>query len=104
MSTRTTPPTPLRLWMRAASPEERLALAAAIGTSLGQLHQYAGGHRNASAERAGLIEAATAEMHRASQGRLPRLYRTDLAEACRSCGYARHCASTASEFPLVAGA
>jgi DNA-binding transcriptional regulator YdaS (Cro superfamily) len=102
MNTSPTPtaPTALRLWMQAASPEERESLAAAIGSSVGQLYQYAGGHRNASAERAGRIEAATEQMHRASRGRLPRLYRTDLAEACRSCAYARRCVSPASEFPL----
>lgn len=93
-------PHPLRLWMQAAQPEERQALAETIGTSVGQLYQYAGGHRNASAERAGRIEAATEAMHRASRGRLPRLYRTDLAEACRSCSYARRCSTPASEFPL----
>lgn len=90
--------------MQAATPEERQALAHQVGTSVGQLYQYAGGHRNASAERAGRIEAATAAMHRASRGRLPKLYRTDLAEACRSCSYARSCSSPASEFPLVVGA
>lgn len=96
-------PSPLRLWMQAATPEERQVLADAIGTSIGQLYQYAGGHRNPSAERAGLIEAATETMHRASRGRLPRLYRTDLAEACRSCSYAQRCSSRAAEFPLVVG-
>ena len=43
-------PSPLRLWMQAATPEERQALADAIGTSIGQLYQYAGGHRNPSAD------------------------------------------------------
>jgi len=62
------------------------------------------GHRNFSPEKAAEIERATKVMARASRGRLPRLYRTDLAAACANCEYAQKClGSTAmrAEFPLV---
>ncbi len=64
------------------------------------LYQYAGGHRKASAERAGEIEATAAQM----SPTLPGLYRTDLCEACRACQYAAKCLGSravVSEFPIV---
>ena len=88
-------------WMTAATVDEQNDLAERVGTTRGNLYQYAGGHRNASSERAGQIENVTAEMHKASKGRLPRLYRTDLAAACRACHFAQKCLGTKSEFPLV---
>lgn len=90
--------------MVAASPEEQDQLAAAVGSTRNMLYQYAGGHRRASAERAGQIERVTAEMHRASGGRLPRIYRTDISSACLQCEYARRCLgarAVISEFPIV---
>jgi DNA-binding transcriptional regulator YdaS (Cro superfamily) len=96
--------TPLRAWMAAASPDEQLALAERVGTTRGNLYQYAGGHRDASAARAGAIEAVTAQMHRESKGRLPKVYRTDLCAACRSCQYAAKCLkdrAIVSDFPIV---
>ena len=96
--------TPMKAWMSAATVDEQETLAARVGTTRGMLYQYAGGHRTASADRAGAIERATAEMHKASKGRLPRVYRTDLAEACLQCEYARKCLGSqavVSEFPIV---
>lgn len=96
--------TPMKAWMAAATTEEQETLAERVGTTRGMLYQYAGGHRTASAERAGAIERATAEMHKASKGRLPKVYRTDLAEACLSCEYAQRCLgqkAVVSEFPIV---
>lgn len=87
-------PTPIQAlqhWMRLASADEQHALATAIGTSRGMLYHYSSGHRSPSAERGILIERETARMHRASKGRLPRLYRTDLVAACRACEYAEKC-------------
>jgi len=68
------------------------------------LYQLAGGHRNASAERAQAIERETKLMAKASKGRLPVIYRTDLCEACRSCDFAAKCLGdrvVVSEFPIV---
>lgn len=98
--------TPLKTWMAAATPDEQHLLAERAGTTRGQLYQLSGGHRQASADMAGRIEAVTADMHKASKGRLPRLYRTDLCEACRGCPYAAKCLgerAIVSEFPIVAG-
>lgn len=96
--------TAMKAWMKAATQAERGALAAAVGTSVGMLIQYAGGHRDCSAERAGKIEAATAAMHKLSKGRLPKIVRTDLCDACRQCQYAAKCLgerAVVSDFPIV---
>lgn len=95
----------MKTWMRAATEAERSALASAVGTSVGMLGQYAGGHREMSAERAGRIEAASATMHKASKGRLPKIVRTDVCGACRQCQYAAKCLgerAVVSDFPIVA--
>lgn len=96
--------TTMKAWMAAATVDEQEILASRVGTTRGMLYQYAGGHRAASAERAGAIERVTAEMHRASKGRLPKIYRTDLSEACLHCEYAQKCLkgqAIVSEFPIV---
>ena len=95
---------PMRAWMSAATPDEQLLLAQRIGTSRGMLYQLSGGHRQASADMAGRIEAATAVMAKASKGRLPAIVRTDVCEACRQCSYAAKCLGSravVSDFPIV---
>jgi len=92
--------TAMKSWMAAATTAEQEQLAAAVGTTRGNLYQYAGGHRSASSERAGAIERVSAEMHKASNGKLPRLYRTDLAKACAECPFARKCIGQVAEFPV----
>lgn len=92
----------MKAWMAAATVQEQEQLALTVGTTRGNLYQYAGGFRNASAERAGAIERATAQMHKDSKGRLPRVYRTDLAKACSECPFAKKCIGMAAEFPLGA--
>jgi hypothetical protein len=96
--------TPMKAWMMAATPPEQITLAEMVGTSRQMLYHYAGGFREVSASRAGEIEAATKAMAKASKGRLPIVYRTDVAEACRGCEYARRCLgdrAVASHFPIV---
>lgn len=96
--------TALKAWMACATPDEQELLAERVGTSRGMLYQYAGGHREVSAARAGQIETVSKAMARASKGRLPVLYRTDLTQACRDCEYAQRCLgprAVASEFPIV---
>lgn len=96
--------THLKIWMRAATADEQRALAERVGTSRAYLYQLSGGFRQASAELGILIERETARMHRASKGRLPRLYRTDLVAACRACEYAERCLgdqAVASEFSVL---
>lgn len=96
--------TPLKTFMKAATADELALLADKVGTSVGMLRQYAGGHREMSAERAGRLEDATAKMHKASKGRLPKIVRTDVCAACRSCQYAAKCLgerAVVSDFPIV---
>lgn len=94
-----------RLWMKKATEDERLLMAAETGTTRGNLDQYAGGHRQPSAQRGAEIERQAALMHGESEGRLPLLFRTDLVEACRNCEFARTCLGDAvvdrADFPIV---
>jgi hypothetical protein len=95
----------MRLWMKKATEDERLLMAAEIGSTRGNLDQYAGGHRQPSAQRGADIEREAAVMHADSNGRLPLLYRTDLVEACRNCEFARKCLGSEvvgrADFPVV---
>lgn len=96
--------TPMKAWMSAATPDEQHLLANRVGTTRGMLYQLAGGHRQASADMAGRIEAAASAMHKASKGRLPAIVRTDICAACRSCQYAAKCLgerAVVSDFPIV---
>lgn len=98
----------LHTWLLAASRDEQQQLAdAATNGSVNALFQYALGHRNPSAEKAGLIETAAEPISRRSKGRLPRILRTDLSAACRECPYARRClgvSASAGDFePLKGG-
>ena len=95
-------PTPMKAWMARASTEEQQALAETLKSSRAMLYQYASGHREASAVRAGEIEEITAALNKASKGRLPRVYRTDLCSACAACPHARKCSAPAAEFELKA--
>lgn len=95
---------PMRSWMDAATPDEQLLLAERAATTRAHLYQLAGGHRQASADLAGRIEAATTQMSKASKGRLPAVVRTDICSACRACPYAAKCLgqrAVVSDFPIV---
>ena len=93
-----------KLWMRAATTEEQELLAVNVGTSREYLYQISGGFKQCSPERGSAIERETKRMHRASKGRLPIVYRTDLVEACRLCEFAQKClggAAVRADFPIV---
>lgn len=97
-------PTPLRLWMREATATEQEALAAAGNTSRAQLYQVAGGFRRFRPGKAIAIERKATEMHKESKGRLPLIYRTDLASECAGCEFAAKCLGpvvTRADFPVV---
>lgn len=85
----------LKVWLRAASVPEQQALAERAGTTVQYLRRLAATKesyaRAAKAELAAAIETVTADMHRESKGRLPKVLRTDLNEACRACPYAERC-------------
>ena len=99
----------MKLWMRAATPSEQEVLASKTGTSRSYLyHLSASEEKNYSREPkpklAAAIERVSADMHKASNGRLPRVYRTDLVTACRECEFAQKCLGSAavrSDFPIV---
>ena len=94
----------VKLWMKAATPDEQQLMADALGTSRAMLYQISGGHAPVSAERAVRFEHQAKAMHRASKGRLPLVYRTDLNEACRGCDFAQRCLgplAVRADFPIV---
>lgn len=97
----------LHLWMRAATPDEQRLLAQKAGTTRAMLYQYANHlttKRRPSPEKAHAISAASIEMSKASRGRLPALYVTDLCAACQGCPYAQQVLkekAVRAEFPVV---
>lgn len=97
----TDPSNPIKTWMSQASVAEQVHLANLVGTTRGNLYQYASGNRTPSSERAIKIEAATQEMAKLTKGRLPVLYRTDMSPACASCHFAQKCLGVKSEFTVL---
>lgn len=96
--------TTLKLWMRAATPAEQELLAERAGTSRQYLYQLSSGFRVCSADLGSSLERETKAMAKASKGRLPIVYRTDLVPACAACEYAQKCLGSiavASQFPIV---
>jgi len=101
--------TPMKAWMRAATPAEQEMLAKQAGTTRSYLYHLSAGDdkaytREPKPKLASAIERISADMHKASKGRLPRIYRTDLVSACRECEFAQRClgqAAIRSDFPIV---
>lgn len=91
----------LKVWLKAATAAEQGELAALVGTSRAYLNHLGAGHRKASAAMAGEIERYTAQMHKSTAGRLPKVYRTDLADVCRQCSYAKACLGSIADSVLV---
>lgn len=84
----------LKTWMQLATVDEQLLLAQRCETSRTYLYHLSGGFRKASPELAAAIERESKAMHRASNGRLPIVYRTDLSPVCRACEFAQKCLGT----------
>lgn len=102
--------TSLKHWLNAATGDERALLAERVGTSSAYLQHLAANEeknyrREPKPALAASIERETKAMAKASRGRLPVVYRTDLVTACRQCEFARKCLGDAlvvrSEFPIV---
>lgn len=102
--------TPLKAWLRAATAAEQNALAEAVGTSLLYLRHLSADetknyHREAKPALAAALERETLAMSKASGGRLPVVYRTDLNSTCRQCSFAIKClgeqVTTAGEFKAI---
>lgn len=101
---RRTTMTQLKLWMRLATPDEQEALAKGAKTSRAMLYHVANGNRKFAPTKAIQIERTSAKMHQASRGRLPKLYRTDMAAACAECEFALKCLgpiARRTEFPIT---
>jgi len=98
----------LREWMQHASSAEKKQLAELAGTTLGTLHQIAGGYRNngSAATRPALarrIELACTLLNKRNK-HLPLVLRTDLAPECRECEFAQKCLgqkALASGFDII---
>lgn len=104
--------TVLKTWLRAATAAEREQMAQRAGTSVQYLHHLAAGEetnykREPKPALAAAIERETIAMAKASKGRLPTVYRTDLVSACRACSFAVKCLGqdivVRGEFPIVNG-
>lgn len=99
------PITPMKLWLAAATQEEREELARLAGSSTGALYQISSGARKPRPGKAGAIAKASAELN-AKNPALPVLYRTDLAAECAACPYAKRClgdVATRADFPILDG-
>lgn len=89
-------PNALKTWMMAATPSEQQRLADAVcNGSRPYLYQLANEHTKPKAETASEIERLTARMNRETNGRLPVVWRAQIAPACASCEYARKCMAEA---------
>ncbi len=83
METSTQHPTPLTLWLRAATPEQRARAAALGGTGVNYLYQLAGCSRGTpKADLAFALEDAFKTMHRESDGVLPLITARELSTMC----------------------
>lgn len=97
--------------MQAATTAEQELLAKRAGTSKAYLYHLSAGEttnykREPKPALAAAIERETIGMAKASKGRLPVVYRTDLVQACRECSFAQRCLgekAVASHFPIVTG-
>jgi hypothetical protein len=76
-----------KAWLQRLTLAEKDQLVAAAGTSRGYLYLLSNGHRRASAEAAGKLEAASDALARVTAGDVPPLYRGQVCDACRRCPY-----------------
>jgi len=97
-----------KTWMRAATADEQELLARRAGTTRAHLYFLANGDkdygRTAGTDLAAAIERASVEMAKASNGRLPEIYRTDLNPSCARCEFAQKCLgakAVRAEFEIV---
>lgn len=84
--TKPIPNTKFKAWLEAATPYMKKQLASMAKTSEAMFRQWAEGRRQCSAEKAGLIEEATAKIALTSSAPRP-LSRADMCQACAKCSY-----------------
>jgi hypothetical protein len=101
--------TPLKQWMKIASPDEQKRLAVQAKTSRAYLYILCADdeknyRRSPGLDLAARIEETTKVMNEETNGRLPVVYRTDLVPGCASCPYAMKCApdlARRADFPIL---
>jgi hypothetical protein len=99
----------VKVWMHAATPAEQELMAKEVGTTRSYLYHLSASEdksysREPKPKLAAAIERTSKSMHKASGGRLPIIYRTDLVTACRECEFAQKCLGSAavrSEFEII---
>lgn len=74
-------------WLAKATPLVKQRLEDMAQTSESMFRQWAAGRRQCSAEKAGLVEAATIEIAKTIPGAPASLTRGDMCEACSKCEY-----------------
>lgn len=74
-------------WLASASPQMKQRLATLAESSECMFRQWVSGRRAMSAEKAGMVAAASAEISREFPVAPKPLKRGDLCEACRNCDY-----------------
>lgn len=74
-------------WLDKATPLVKRQLEILAETSESMLRQWAAGRRQCSAEKAGLVEAASLEIAKTIPGAPAALSRGDMCEACAKCNY-----------------
>jgi hypothetical protein len=79
----------MKNWWRDAHKKDKEKLAKLAKTTVAQLGQIAGGHRQTSPVSAKRIEIATSVI--ANTTALPIVLRSDLCKACGDCEYAKRC-------------
>lgn len=82
-----TPNKPFSKWLNAATPYIRDLLEQLAQTSDAMFRQWAAGRRQCSADKAGLVEAATLEIYKTVPNAPLPLTRGDMCEACAKCQY-----------------
>ena len=93
-----------KTWMRAATADEQELLARRAGTTRAHLYHLSGGFRQAGPDLAAAFERETIAMAKASNGRLPEIYRTDMSPTCAGCDFAIRCLGNKAiraEFEIV---
>lgn len=81
----------LKQWLAQASIFERKELVKRSRIATSYFFRLVWGDRKASAEVAGRMEEAFAELSKGADDRLPTITRADLCEACAVCPYAIKC-------------
>jgi DNA-binding transcriptional regulator YdaS (Cro superfamily) len=87
LTTKYAPITALSNWLAVATPQMKQKLATLAESSECMFRQWVAGRRGMSAEKAGLVAAATNVIEAEFDAAPKALKRGELCDACRSCDY-----------------